>query len=459
MSRAVESEPVTDPPTRPCARPTRRLFDPRPPPRFAISLRASLTASGLAAPGLRRGKDARTFLQNLTTNSVAALGAGQALFSAILTRKGRTLHEVVIHCVAAEADGEDAFLVDCARPQTAALLKLLLQFRLRSKVDLADLSADLGVAAFLPPSASLPGLTTSAGAAAPEAPGAPGARILVRDPRSPLLGWRGIVPRSAELSASSSSSSAPLADYRTLRMLAGVPEGAEVADTVPLEWNLEQLHGVAFDKGCYVGQELVARTHFKGVLRKRVFPVALFAREEAPSVAVLDPWASATGATTDPRAFLVSTANLAHSALHSARLADSAAPQTAAWIMATAAAWFEAARTPTPSATAASATAAPVALPSLVRADAEEDDRALGSLVAMAPSANVGLAVVRMEALEARRRGAFGRGQEWLLEGTSAADGSPVVAIPVLPPYWASVDHAQQEAEARMKATAGMAAR
>ena len=63
--------------------------------------------------------------------------------------------------------------------------------------------------------------------------------------------------------------------YNMLRLLHGALEGTEVDGVIPLECNLDWLNGVVFDKGCYLGQELTARTHFRGLLRKRCFPVVV----------------------------------------------------------------------------------------------------------------------------------------------------------------------------------------
>lgn len=63
--------------------------------------------------------------------------------------------------------------------------------------------------------------------------------------------------------------------YERLRRTHGALEGLEVDGLIPLEANLDWMNGVVFDKGCYLGQELTARTHFRGLLRKRCFPVLL----------------------------------------------------------------------------------------------------------------------------------------------------------------------------------------
>jgi folate-binding protein YgfZ len=88
------------------------------------------------------------------------------------------------------------------------------------------------------------------------------------------LGWRAVLPRGA-LPPGATSPVATSESYDALRLSLGVAEGGELAGELPLELNLDGLDAVSFTKGCYVGQELTSRTHFRGVVRKRAMPVAL----------------------------------------------------------------------------------------------------------------------------------------------------------------------------------------
>ena len=93
------------------------------------------------------------------------------------------------------------------------------------------------------------------------------------DPRLPDLGARTILPAGC---IPPGKVVAPEA-FKDLRFRLGVPEGcSEVpsGEALPLEYNLDALNGVSYTKGCYVGQELTARTHFRGVIRKRLMPVS-----------------------------------------------------------------------------------------------------------------------------------------------------------------------------------------
>jgi transferase CAF17, mitochondrial len=93
---------------------------------------------------------------------------------------------------------------------------------------------------------------------------------LATDPRVASLGTRAILP--AESTAPVAWAMAPPAAYETLRLLHGVAEGPDLVERLPSECNVDLLHGINFAKGCYLGQELTARTQFKGVVRKRLLP-------------------------------------------------------------------------------------------------------------------------------------------------------------------------------------------
>lgn len=142
-------------------------------------------------------------------------------------------------------------LADVDAATVAQFLKHLKKFKLRSKVSVENLSSNMAVAW----SSEQPGDTK-----------------LPPDPRMNLLGYRGIIANS---DAHCSNGSAEAGDelYRAERLRLGIGEGSELEGEVPLECNFDGLNGVSFTKGCYVGQELIARTHFRGAVRKRLVPI------------------------------------------------------------------------------------------------------------------------------------------------------------------------------------------
>lgn len=186
------------------------------------------------------GADARDFLQGLITGDMAECQPGHVLYAALLTPQGKILFEFFV-----AADG-DRFLLDCAASRRDELVKRLGFYRLRAKVEIA----------------SQPELSVIALWSESEIP-----KMAFPDPRLPALGFRAIAPRS-QLPAPNAS----LADYHAHRLALGVPDSADLApDTMfALDVGLEELNGVNFKKGCYIGQEVTARMKHRGTARRRV---------------------------------------------------------------------------------------------------------------------------------------------------------------------------------------------
>jgi hypothetical protein len=193
------------------------------------------------------GPETKSFLQGLVTNDVTGLSPDRPLYAALLTPQGKVLFDFIL----SERDGE--VLVDCAAASAEALLKRLTMYRLRAKVELKRLD-DLAV---------LWSMEEFAGA--------------WRDPRLPELGWRAIAPRDDSGDVATA--------YLAHRLSLGVPEGADFGSDkmFALDAGLEELRGVSFDKGCYIGQELTARMKHRGTARKRLLPVAASDHDDLPA--------------------------------------------------------------------------------------------------------------------------------------------------------------------------------
>ena len=213
--------------------------------------RALLPERGVVALG---GRDAAKFLQGLITNDIDSLEAPpRALYAALLSPQGKILFDFITVRV-----GED-FLLDVARARSPELVKRLTMYKLRAEVTIRDVSEQWTIAA------------TWGRAHLPEAP-ASGA-VTFKDPRFDGLGYRTLIPAGA---AAASVPSATAAQYHAHRIACGVPESGldfELGETFPHEAMLDQLHGVSFEKGCYVGQEIVARMEHRGTARTRTVPV------------------------------------------------------------------------------------------------------------------------------------------------------------------------------------------
>ncbi|WP_149537100.1 CAF17-like 4Fe-4S cluster assembly/insertion protein YgfZ [Siccirubricoccus phaeus] len=192
------------------------------------------------------GEDRVAFLQGLVSNDVAAAAPGQAVFAALLTPQGKWLADFFIF-----AAGE-RLLLDCEAAQTAMLLQRLARFRLRSKVALRNAGAELAVFA-----------GWGDAAPPPDASAAP-------DPRLAEAGWRA-------LSATPLATDATPEAYDRHRLALGLPSPRDLApeQTVLLEAGFDELHGISWSKGCYMGQELTARTRYRGLLKRRLVPVTV----------------------------------------------------------------------------------------------------------------------------------------------------------------------------------------
>lgn len=205
-------------------------------------------------------------MQGLVTNDVRRLETPSEtpngpLYACLLNAQGRFLHDLFIHRLAGTQ--EPTVLVDVSANTLPDIVRLLKRYRLRQRIEIDDVSQNWTVWARF--GADNLAQTNS----------------WPRDPRLPDLGARGIFPVSDEQRSLIANSNLPLVHwdaYRRWRIAHGVAEGDEEipsGEAVALEYNIDGLNGISFTKGCYVGQELMARTHFKGIVRKRVLPVSL----------------------------------------------------------------------------------------------------------------------------------------------------------------------------------------
>lgn len=204
------------------------------------------------------GDAARHFLNGLITNDAEKVAPGSPRFAALLTPQGK----IIVDFIVAEAPAEDGggFFLDVPKVLAPALVEKLNFYKLRAKVICEDLSEVLGVMALWDgPRESEYGLSYP-------------------DPRLPELGLRVMLPphlaaeAAEDLGATLTSNDA----YEAHRIALGVPRGGGdfmYGDTFPHEADMDQLHGVDFEKGCYVGQEVVSRVEHRATARSRVVPI------------------------------------------------------------------------------------------------------------------------------------------------------------------------------------------
>ncbi|MGH6784424.1 MAG: YgfZ/GcvT domain-containing protein, partial [Sphingomicrobium sp.] len=232
------------------------------------------------------GADAAKFLDGLITADLDKVAAGNARYAALLTPQGKIIADFIV----VKAAEEDHYFLDCPRALAPTLVQRLNFYKLRAKVIVEDLSETLGVLAVW------------------DGAGKSGAGLCYADPRLPALGLRCMISThivdkaAAELGATLVDA----ADYEAHRIALGVPRGGSdfiYNDAFPHEADMDQLGGVDFAKGCYIGQEVVSRVEHRGAARTRIVPVAYdgFAAEPGMAVMAGDKTIGTLGSTADGR--------------------------------------------------------------------------------------------------------------------------------------------------------------
>lgn len=192
------------------------------------------------------GEDRVAFLQGLVSNDMEQVAPGRIVWTALLTPQGKWLADFFVHA------RRETLLLDCEGAQAPMLVQRLSRFRLRSRVAIADISGKWHVHAFWG------GLDVNAAVGGP-------------DPRLPNAGTRALLPEPI-----APEETAALYDLHRLSL--GLPDGSRDLDsekTTLLEAGFDELNGLSWTKGCYMGQELTARTKYRGLLKKRLVPVAV----------------------------------------------------------------------------------------------------------------------------------------------------------------------------------------
>src|SRR5215468_7402969 len=205
------------------------------------------------------GDDTRKFLNGLVTCDIAKVTPAAAGFSALLTPQGK----IIVDFILAEAPPSDGggFFLDCPRALASTLVQRLNFYKLRAKVIVEDLSETLGVLAIWDG-----GAATEYG-------------LCYRDPRLPTLGLRCMLPPhlAPEAAADVGAELVEPSAYEAHRIALGVPRGGLdfiYGDAFPHETDMDQFGGIDFDKGCFVGQEVVSRMEHRGTARNRIVPVS-----------------------------------------------------------------------------------------------------------------------------------------------------------------------------------------
>ena len=218
------------------------------------------------------GEDARNFLNGLVTSDLTDLKPGMGRFGALLTPQGKIIVDFLI-TEAPEGHG-GGFLIDAPRALAQALTDKLRFYKLRAKVAVENLSDGLGVLAAWD--------------------GEPAMRpdLCFADPRADALGFRILVPEDlkAKVADLIGADLVDSAAYEAHRIRSGIPRGGldfSYGDAFPHETNMDRLGGVDFDKGCYVGQEVVSRMQHRGTARTRTVKIILDDLSPEPGATIL----------------------------------------------------------------------------------------------------------------------------------------------------------------------------
>ncbi|XP_057713924.1 putative transferase CAF17 homolog, mitochondrial [Corythoichthys intestinalis] len=219
-----------------------------------------------------QGVETCAFLQGLVTNDVLQLeeAARGAAYAHMLNIQGRTLFDVIMYSHKEAATGSGV-LLECDSTMTDSLVRHLKVYKIRRKIDIYP-CPDLFAWAVLPLQRKNGQRFSKPKLLSPEK-----ATVWVTDPRTHYMGWRLVLDKQVDpLDVVASCQKGETEDYHRHRYSIGLPEGVKDLPpgvALPLESNLVYMQGISFSKGCYIGQELTARTHHTGVIRKRLMPV------------------------------------------------------------------------------------------------------------------------------------------------------------------------------------------
>ncbi len=248
------------------------------------------------------GDEARSFLNGLLTSDIDRVTPDSAGFAALLTPQGKIIMDMIV----AEAPAPDGggFFLDVPKALVKTCVDRLNFYKLRAKVIVEDLSEALGV------------MAAWDGEAATEY------GLCYGDPRLPALGHRVILPPhlAAESAADLGAALVPAAAFEAHRIALGIPRGGLdfiYGDAFPHEADMDQLHGVDFHKGCFVGQEVVSRMEHRGNVRTRIVPVAYegFAPDAGAAVMAVEKQVGTLGSSAGGRALAMLRLDRAEDAL------------------------------------------------------------------------------------------------------------------------------------------------
>ena len=227
------------------------------------------------------GADVRPFLQGLISQDIAKVSDAHAAYGALLTPQGKFLHDFFVLQIG------DTLYLECEAARADDLATRLGRYKLRAQVALSVASDRFAIAAVIGPESNAAlGLPATAGAARPLDDG-----VGFVDPRLAAMGCRVTLPgpTAAASLAALGLTTADHTAYERQRLELGLADGSrdlEVEKSTLLESNFDELNGLDWDKGCYMGQELTARTKYRGLVKRRLWPIAIAGPPPPPGTPV-----------------------------------------------------------------------------------------------------------------------------------------------------------------------------
>jgi len=223
----------------------------------------------------------RKFLQGLITNDIEFLKTTNAIYSMLLNARGRILYDMIIYN---HDRTKSSYLIEISQNAIADFIRILRTYKLRKQINIEDVTQTYRIWSIFSSQSQLLSaindLRDNLNFKSRQ-----GLIIGHSDPRHASLGIRLITERQIQLNNLTDlcQISNDILIYKEWLYRHGIAEGIEdipPGECIPLEYNMVFLNGVSFNKGCYIGQELVARTHHTGVIRKRLMPVEIDNHEE-----------------------------------------------------------------------------------------------------------------------------------------------------------------------------------
>jgi folate-binding protein YgfZ len=212
------------------------------------------------------GVDKKEFIQGLISNDVSKITSDSSIYAAFLTPQGKFLEDLFI------SEIDDSYYIDTALATRDEFIKKLKMYKLRSDVTISTVD-DYDVFAFFGDNLAKHFDLSTVG----QTQTIENATIYL-DPRHAELGVRALLPKDnqAQILKDCGFTKSNLQGYDRKRIPLGIPDGARDIPRekgIILEYGLDELHAVDWDKGCYLGQELTSRTKYRGIVRKRLMPI------------------------------------------------------------------------------------------------------------------------------------------------------------------------------------------